>query len=71
MAEKDSGNIHIIKGNSKGDIYNTIKIEQCAVTSLKYNELFNTVISVDSSGMIQYWDPDTNFSKIYLLILNI
>ena len=59
VTEKDSGNIHILKGDSKGEIYKTVKIHESQVTVIKYNEIFNTVISIDSSGMIEYWKPDT------------
>ena len=59
VSEKESENIHIIKGDSKGEILKTLKIHQAQVTTIKYNLNFNTVISTDLSGMIEYWDPDT------------
>lgn len=59
VSEKDSGNIHIVKGDSKGEIYKTVKIHEVQVTSLKYNLLFHSVISSDINGLIEYWNPDT------------
>lgn len=74
VTEKDSGNIHIIKGDSKGEIYKTIKIHENPVTAIKYNEIYNTVISIDNTGMIEYWDIET-FGKInslsFLIKLNL
>ena len=59
VTEKDKGNIYLIKAESKGEIYKTIKLHEYPVTAMKYNEAFNTMISVDSSGMIEYWDVET------------
>jgi peptidylprolyl isomerase domain and WD repeat-containing protein 1 len=59
VTEKNSGNIHIFKADSKGDIFKTLKIHSHSVTAIKYNETFNTVLSIDSSGIIEYWDPNT------------
>lgn len=28
----------------------------------QYNEKFNTVLSLDKKGMIEYWKPDGDFS---------
>ena len=59
VTEKDSGNIHLIKGDSKGEVYKTVKIHESPVTAIKYSETHNTVVSIDSSGMIEYWDSET------------
>jgi peptidylprolyl isomerase domain and WD repeat-containing protein 1 len=58
VTDKDSGNIHLIKADSKGEIFKTLKIHSSPVTAIKFNEAFNTAISVDSSGIIEYWDVD-------------
>jgi peptidylprolyl isomerase domain and WD repeat-containing protein 1 len=59
VTEKESHKIHIIKGDSKGEIFKTLKIHDNPITVLKFNEPFNTVISIDTTGMIEYWDPQT------------
>jgi peptidylprolyl isomerase domain and WD repeat-containing protein 1 len=59
VTEKGTGNIHIIKADSKGEIFKTIKIHNSNINCLKFNEKFNTVISIDSSSIIEYWDVDT------------
>ena len=59
LTEKDSGNIHLVKAESKGEIYKTIKLHEHPVTAIKFNELYNCVISIDTSGMIEYWDVDS------------
>lgn len=59
VSEKETGKIHILKAEGKGEIHKTVKIHQHPITSLKYNEDFDTVISTDNIGMIEYWDPKT------------
>lgn len=59
VTEKENGNIHLVKGDSKGEIFKTIKIHEHPITAIRFNEPFSTVISVDNSGMIEYWDTDT------------
>jgi peptidylprolyl isomerase domain and WD repeat-containing protein 1 len=59
LSEKDKGNIYLVKAESKGEIYKTVKLHDHPVTSIKFNENYNSVISVDSSGMIEYWDVET------------
>jgi peptidylprolyl isomerase domain and WD repeat-containing protein 1 len=68
LTEKDSGNIHIIKGDSKGEVLKTIKIHEVQVTSIKYNIQYNTVISSDLNGMIEYWNPET-YGNLFFEIL--
>lgn len=67
VSEKDTGNIHILKAESKGEVYKTVKIHQHPITSVKYNEDFDCVISTDNSGMIEYWNPIT-LGKAFFLI---
>lgn len=59
VTEKDTGNIYIIKADGKGEILKRVKIHQNPITSIKYNEPYDTVISTDNIGMIEYWDPIT------------
>eukprot|EP00457_Paulinella_chromatophora_P004165 gb/GEZN01004175.1/.p1 GENE.gb/GEZN01004175.1/~~gb/GEZN01004175.1/.p1 ORF type:complete len:661 (+),score=78.16 gb/GEZN01004175.1/:19-2001(+) len=37
----------------------TINIHKASVQLIRYNHLFDTVVSVDSAGMIEYWSPET------------
>jgi len=68
VSEKETGNIHLIKSESKGEILKTVKIHGNPITSIKYNEDYDSVISTDNSGMIEYWDPKT-LGKLKFFIL--
>ena len=46
VTEKDTGFIHILKAESKGEVTKTIKIHNYPITAIKYNEIFNTVIKI-------------------------
>ena len=59
VTEKDTGNIHILKAESKGEVLKTIKIHNFQITAMKFNEVYNTLITIDNSGMIEYSDVDT------------
>jgi peptidylprolyl isomerase domain and WD repeat-containing protein 1 len=72
ISEKETGNIHLVRSESKGEISKTVNIHSNPITSIKYNEDYDTVISTDNSGMIEYWDPKTLgrfFIKILILYL--
>ena len=68
LSEKDSSNIHLVKSESKGEIYKTIKLHEFPVTAFKFNENFNCVLSIDTSGMIEYWDVDSQGMFIFIII---
>jgi len=60
VTEKNSGNMHIIKGESKGEILKTIKIHSFPILVMKFNVVYNTLITIDQSGMIEYSEPQTS-----------
>ena len=67
----------MIKAEGKGNVFKTAKIHSALISAIKvnlfylnfkYNEVYNTVISIDTSGIIEYWDPVSfgkNFCKIF------
>lgn len=59
VTEKDTGNIHILKAEGKGEIHKSLKFHEGTVTALKFNEPKSTLISVDSLGIIEYTDVFT------------
>jgi len=59
-SDRDSNNIYIFEANSETKPKAVIStIHKTPVRVLKYNEPFNTVISCDNTGVIEYWDPTT------------
>jgi peptidylprolyl isomerase domain and WD repeat-containing protein 1 len=59
VTNRNSGLINIVKADSKGEVLKSLNIHSAVVNCIKFNERFNTVISVDTTGMIEYWDVDT------------
>lgn len=59
VTEKDSGNIHILKAEGKGEIFKSLKFHEGNVTAIRFNEPKKSLISVDSTGMIEYTDIET------------
>lgn len=59
VTEKETGIIHIIKAEGKGEVLKAIKLHQSNITAIKFNEPFDAVVSADSKGLIEYWDAST------------
>eukprot|EP00823_Brevimastigomonas_motovehiculus_P005474 TRINITY_DN4046_c0_g1_i1.p1 TRINITY_DN4046_c0_g1~~TRINITY_DN4046_c0_g1_i1.p1 ORF type:complete len:498 (+),score=124.88 TRINITY_DN4046_c0_g1_i1:56-1495(+) len=59
VSSNESGDIYIYKHDGTSDPIATMKAHKHAVNFLKFNEPYNTVLSIDSIGMIEYWDPST------------
>ncbi|KAK3089441.1 hypothetical protein FSP39_003617 [Pinctada imbricata] len=57
ISEKDSGAIHIFdgRGGSNDPIHDTGKLHMKPVTLIRYNTPYEVAVSVDSSGMIEFW----------------
>lgn len=56
VANKDSNDIHIYDGRGSSDfLYTFDKLHNNPVVMMKFNSVFETVVSVDSSGMLEYW----------------
>ncbi|KAG2172730.1 hypothetical protein INT43_000077 [Umbelopsis isabellina] len=62
VSDKDSSDIHIYDGRGDGKPIHTIsKLHSQSVNLMTFNARFNTVISSDISGMIEYWEPEEPF----------
>ena len=60
VSEKDKGNIYIvdIKNNS---IIKKLEMHHSQITNMKINWIYETVISTDNIGMIEYWSNKDNY----------
>ncbi|KAG2202090.1 hypothetical protein INT46_007357 [Mucor plumbeus] len=62
VSEADNSNIHIYDGRSDGKPLHTIsKMHSKPVHLIEFNARFDTVVSVDSLGMVEYWSPEEPF----------
>lgn len=57
--------IHIYdgRGNSQTPIHVIPSLHRAPVVALAYNPQFDCVISADSTGMIEYWQPGDSYEK--------
>lgn len=61
-SEADNSNMHIYDGRSDGKPLHTLpKMHSKPVHLIEFNWRFNTVVSVDALGMIEYWTPEEPF----------
>ncbi|KAJ3220572.1 hypothetical protein HK099_004201 [Clydaea vesicula] len=60
-SDKESPSIHIFngKGNST-PLYTISTLHSSPVHLIRYNDAFETVVSIDESGSIEYWEPEQN-----------
>ena len=60
VSEKDKGNIYIvdIKNNS---IIKKLEMHHSQITNMKINWIYETIISTDNIGMIEYWSNKDNY----------
>lgn len=72
VSNQDNEEINIIdeECDLKDKIVKVIKIHNSPLKFMKCNYHYQTVISIDQQGFIEYWDPLT-FGIFFLLILNI
>ncbi|KAI9468436.1 MAG: peptidyl-prolyl cis-trans isomerase cyp15 [Benjaminiella poitrasii] len=62
ISETENSNIHIYDGRSDGKPLHTLsKMHSKPVHLIEFNARFNTVVSVDTVGMIEYWSPEAPF----------
>eukprot|EP01118_Nematostelium_gracile_P000454 TRINITY_DN10503_c0_g1_i2.p1 TRINITY_DN10503_c0_g1~~TRINITY_DN10503_c0_g1_i2.p1 ORF type:complete len:586 (-),score=137.92 TRINITY_DN10503_c0_g1_i2:76-1833(-) len=57
-SETDNGNIHVYNAIGDGVAKRTISIHSVSVKLMKYNEVFNSVVSCDSRGVMEIWNVD-------------
>ncbi|OAL33886.1 hypothetical protein AYO20_06897 [Fonsecaea nubica] len=57
--------IHIYDdpGNSQTPVQTLSSLHRAPVVAMAYNPAFNCVVSADSTGMIEYWQPGDNYEK--------
>ncbi|GAA6059578.1 hypothetical protein JCM10212_000634 [Sporobolomyces blumeae] len=64
ITDYDSSAIRIYDGRGDGTPLHTIKnLHRQSVHLMTFNPKYNTVISVDVGGMIEYWEPSEPFEK--------
>ncbi|GJN94391.1 hypothetical protein Rhopal_007471-T1 [Rhodotorula paludigena] len=64
ISEYDSPAIRIYDGRGDGKPLHTLtSLHRQSVHLMAYNALYDTVISVDVGGMIEYWEPSEPFEK--------
>ncbi|KAK4704076.1 peptidylprolyl isomerase domain and WD repeat-containing protein 1, partial [Phenoliferia sp. Uapishka_3] len=64
ITDFDSSAIRIYDGRGDGNpLYTIDKLHRESVHLVSYNERFDTVISIDVGGMIEYWEPQEPFEK--------
>jgi len=56
IGDRDSPSIRIYDPNGKSEALATISIHHAPVHIIKFNEVYNAVISSDEKGIIEYWD---------------
>ncbi|KAF7730577.1 Peptidyl-prolyl cis-trans isomerase cyp15 [Apophysomyces ossiformis] len=62
VSEADNPNIHIYDGRADNKPLQTISnLHSKPVHLMAFNSRFNCVVSVDKSGMIEYWSPEEPF----------
>lgn len=56
-SEKASNKIHIFDGTqtSSTPLHTFQTLHQATVTTIKYNPVYETAVSVDKAGIIEYW----------------
>ncbi|KAL5710704.1 peptidylprolyl isomerase [Ranunculus cassubicifolius] len=60
ISDRDSAAVHIYDARSgSNDPIISREIHMSPIKVMKYNHALNTVVSVDSKGMIEYWCPAT------------
>lgn len=59
ITDKNSSAIHLFDGRGDGKPFHTLtNIHNKPVSIIRYSDIFNTVISADQGGMIEYWSPN-------------
>lgn len=59
VGSADTGDIRFYKVDGDHTPVSTLKLHSAPVRSIKYCEKYNCCCSVDSSGMVEFWDPST------------
>lgn len=70
--DKESADIHIYSGRSSLNepLYTIKSLHKSPCHIMSYNLVADVVVSIDESGMIEYWCPDANSESHYALPSN-
>ena len=60
VSEKEKGNIYIID-IKKNSIIKKLEMHHSQITNMKINWIYETIISTDNIGMIEYWSNKENY----------
>ncbi|GAA6019190.1 hypothetical protein JCM8202_000928 [Rhodotorula sphaerocarpa] len=64
ISDYDSPAIRLYDGRGDGKPLHTLSsLHRASVHLMAYNALYDTVISIDVGGMIEYWEPNEPFEK--------
>ncbi|GAA6034734.1 hypothetical protein JCM8097_001144 [Rhodosporidiobolus ruineniae] len=64
ISDYDSPTIRVYDGRGDGKpLYTIDKLHRESVHLMAYNPLYDTVLSIDVGGMIEYWEPREPFEK--------
>ncbi|KAF8319014.1 hypothetical protein DL93DRAFT_2053995 [Clavulina sp. PMI_390] len=61
ISDSASGAIHIYDGRGNGTALEKVSIHQAPVHLMKYTDRYDTVVSADQSGFLEYWQPREPF----------
>jgi peptidylprolyl isomerase domain and WD repeat-containing protein 1 len=62
VSDADSSDVHVFDGRGEGSSLFTVqKLHSHPVSIIKYNRHHDCVVSVDVSGMVEYWEPTSTF----------
>lgn len=64
LAISEGSKVHLMQPEHENIWLRVVNIHTATVTQLKFNAPFNTVISTDDRGMIEYWSPDESSSSL-------
>ncbi|EPS42268.1 hypothetical protein H072_3785 [Dactylellina haptotyla CBS 200.50] len=61
----ESNQIHIYdgRGENPSPIHELNKLHRAPVNIISFNNLFDCVVSTDTSGMVEYWQPHGDYEK--------
>jgi len=63
-SDADSPNIHIYNARKDaGPVHTLDKMHTKPVHIITYNPIYDCVISVDTGGMLEYWEPSGDYQK--------
>ncbi|KAL8770750.1 MAG: hypothetical protein Q9209_003617 [Squamulea sp. 1 TL-2023] len=56
-------NVYDGRGESQKPIHTISNLHRCTVTAMAYNNKYDCAVSVDESGMVEYWSPGAAYEK--------